>query len=290
MQEILSPFLWIFTLVYIDDIVVYSKSFDDHLKHVDMVLKAITESGLTLSPPKCHLGYRSIVVLGNIVSQLGLSTHNKKLKAIWELEAPKDRKKLETFLGLAVYFSVYIPYFSWMANLLFKNLQLKDSPYEWTDIHQKCFKLIKFALVSAPVRGYPEPGQAYHLYTDASDYAIAGALQQIQYMAIKDLRTQIPKQLHEAFKKGEKVPDLVTRLSKEFDDQHSMPEWSDNWEETLIPIKRVVAYWSQVLASAETRYSATEREALAAKESIIRFQPFIEGERILLVTNHSALT
>jgi hypothetical protein len=116
-------------------------------------------------------------------------THNEKLKAIWELEAPKDHKKLETFLRLAIYFSAYIPYFSWMANLLFKNLRLKDSPYEWTDTHQKCFELIKFALVSAPVRGHPEPGQAYHLYTDASDYAIAGALQQIQYMTIKDLRT-----------------------------------------------------------------------------------------------------
>jgi Reverse transcriptase (RNA-dependent DNA polymerase) len=68
MQGILSPFLWIFTLVYIDDIVVYSKSFEDHLKHVDLVLKAIALSGLTLAPPKCHLGYHSIVVLGNIVS------------------------------------------------------------------------------------------------------------------------------------------------------------------------------------------------------------------------------
>jgi hypothetical protein len=90
MQEILSPFLWIFTLVYIDDIVVYSKSFEDHLQHVDIMLKAIAELGLTLSPPKCHLGYQSILVLGHIVSRLGLSTHNEKLKAIWELEAPKD--------------------------------------------------------------------------------------------------------------------------------------------------------------------------------------------------------
>jgi hypothetical protein len=128
MQEILSPFLWIFMLVYIDDIVIYSKSFDDHLTHVDMVLKAIAESGLTLSLPKCHLGYRSIVVLGNIVSRLGLSTHNEKLKAIWELKAPKDHKKLETFLGLAIYFSVYIPYFSWMANPLFKTYDLRIPP------------------------------------------------------------------------------------------------------------------------------------------------------------------
>jgi len=188
MQEILSPFLWIFTLVYIDDIVVYSKSFEDHLKHVDLVLKAIADSGLTLSPPKCHLGYRSIVMLGNIVSRLGLSTHHEKLKAIWELEAPKGRKKLETFLGLAVYFSTYIPYFSWMANPLFKNLRQKEAPFEWTDTHQRCFELIKLALVSAPVRGHPEPGQTYRLYTNASDYAIAGALQQIQFIAIKDLK------------------------------------------------------------------------------------------------------
>jgi hypothetical protein len=77
------------------------------------MLKAIAESGLTLSPPKCHLGYQSIVVLGNKVSRLGLSMHHKKLKAIWELEAPKDRKKLETFLGLAMYFSTYIPSPGW---------------------------------------------------------------------------------------------------------------------------------------------------------------------------------
>jgi hypothetical protein len=108
MQDILSPFLWIFTLAYIDDIVVYSRTFEDHLRHVDSVLQAIAASGLTLSPPKCHLGYRSIVVLGNKVSRLGLSMHHEKLKAIWELDAPKDRKTLETFLGMAVYFAAYI--------------------------------------------------------------------------------------------------------------------------------------------------------------------------------------
>jgi hypothetical protein len=82
MQEILSPFLWIFTFVYIDDVVVYLCTFEDHLRHVDFVLKAIAESGLTLSPPRCHIGYQSIIVLGNKVSRLGLSTHHKKLKAI----------------------------------------------------------------------------------------------------------------------------------------------------------------------------------------------------------------
>ena len=118
-----------------------------------------------------------------------------------------------------------------------------------------------------------------------------GALQQIQYITIKDLKgTRVHKKLAVAHRKGKKVPELVARLSKEHDDCHPNPEWSKNWEDTRVPVERVVAYWSRVLAPAETRYSTTEREALAAKESLVRFQPFIEGERILLVTDHSALT
>ena len=291
MQEVLAPYLWVFSLVYIDDIVVYSRTFEDHLKHVDLVLQAIANARITLSPPKCHLGYRSIIVLGNKVSRLGLSTHHEKLKAVWELEAPRDRKRLESFLGLAVYFSSYIPYFSWMANPLFKCLRRKETPFIWTEELQNCFQLIKLALASAPVRGHPEAGQAYRLYTDASDYAIAGALQQLQYMVIRDLRgTRIYKKLKEAYEKGDKMPELTTKLSKEFNDKRPLQDWAPNWEETQVPVERVVAYWSRVLHSAETRYSATEREALAAKEALVRFQPIIEGERVLLVTDHSALT
>ena len=83
-----------------------------------------------------------------------------------------------TFLGTAVYFAAYIPYFSWMATPLFQllrgNKDQKNGPIEWTDKHQKCFETIKAALISAPVRGHPEAGRPYRLYTDASDFAIAG--------------------------------------------------------------------------------------------------------------------
>jgi hypothetical protein len=68
MQETLSPYLWVFALVYIDDIVVYSATFDEHVDHIDKVLAAVEKSGITLSPPKCHLGYRSILLLGQKVS------------------------------------------------------------------------------------------------------------------------------------------------------------------------------------------------------------------------------
>src|SRR5712691_6903748 len=127
----------------------------------------------------------------------------------------------------------------------------KDSPYCWTAEHQKCFELIKLALISVPVRGHPEARQTYRLYTDASDYAIAGTLQQIQYMSVKDLRgTRAHRRIKEAQAKGELVPELTTRLSKEHDDRHALPNWSANWEDTQVPVERVVAYWSRVLIPA----------------------------------------
>jgi predicted GNAT superfamily acetyltransferase len=107
-----------------------------------------------------------------------------------------------------------------MAGPLFKSLRHKESSFLWAEEQQRAFELIKLTLVSAPVRGHPEAGQAYRLYMDASDYTIAGALQQVQYINIKDLQgTQAYKRLHESYKKGLKVPELVTHLSKEHDDR-----------------------------------------------------------------------
>ena len=137
--------------MYVDDVIVYSCTFEDHLKHVNQVLKVIADSGLMLSPPKCHLGYRSIVVLGHKVSRLGLSTHQEKLKAVWELEAPHGHKGLESFLGLAVYFAAYIPYFLWIATPLFRCLCRKDLGFAWGEDQEQAFELVKPALISAPM-------------------------------------------------------------------------------------------------------------------------------------------
>ena len=68
MQKILAPFLWIFALVYIDDIVIFSKSFKDHCQHIETVLEAIKSAEITLSPSKFHFGYQSIMLLGQKVS------------------------------------------------------------------------------------------------------------------------------------------------------------------------------------------------------------------------------
>ena len=91
---------------------IYSKTYEDHIDHLDKVLEAIEQAGITLSPVKCHLFYSSILLLGHKVSRLGLSTHTEKVRAILELQCPSKLSQLRTFLGMAVYFSAFIPYYS----------------------------------------------------------------------------------------------------------------------------------------------------------------------------------
>ncbi len=81
----------------------------------------------------------------------------------------------------------------------------------------------------------------------------------------------------------------MTKLSAKIKDHEVNDHWGRDLDSSSVHVERVLAYWSRTLKSAETRYSATEREALGAKEGLVKFQPYVEGERILLVTDHAAL-
>jgi len=109
----------IFALVYIDDIVIFSLTFEDHISYLDQVFKAIEKSGVTLAVTKCHFGYQSLLLLGQKVSRLGLLTHKEKVDAILQLDKPKNCHNLQVFLGMMVYFSAYIPFYAWIAGPLF---------------------------------------------------------------------------------------------------------------------------------------------------------------------------
>ena len=122
MQNILAPFLWIFTLVYINNIIIFSLTLEDHISHLNQVFRAIENFRVTLSVTKCHFGYQSLLFLGQKLSQLGLSTHKEKVDAILLLDKLKDHD-LQVFLGMMVYFSAYIPFYAWIAGPLFNLLK-----------------------------------------------------------------------------------------------------------------------------------------------------------------------
>ena len=211
------------------------------------------------------------------------------MNAILALDRLKKLSQLQTFLGMVVYFSVFIPYYASICAPLFQLLR-KGNRWHWGAEEEYTFNSAKAVLQSSPVLGHPIEGLPYCLYTDASDEALGCALQQIQPICVADLKgTRTYAHLQKLYEVGLPPPKLTTTLGSKISDSPCNDKWGDDLDSSVVHVERVVAYWLRTFKSAETRYSTTEREALAAKEGLVKFQPFIEGEKILLVTDHSAL-
>jgi hypothetical protein len=290
MNETLAPWLWVFVLVYIDDTVVYSKTFEDHILHLDTVLGAIAEANLTLAPEKCHVAHHSLQLLGQKVSRLEVSAIREKVDAVDAIQTPRNVKELQSWLGVLGYYANYIPYYAWIVTPLFKLLR-KDAIWTWTEEHDNAFKVSKAILKASPILAYPIEGNGYRLYTDGSTYGVAAVLQQVQRIKIKDLEgTRIHKRLKELYNKKEELPNLVSKVPDGFEPYREPLKWAETFENSEVHIERVIGYWSRVLKPAERNYSATELEVMAGKEGLIHYQPIIEGEIIILITDHAALT
>jgi len=256
---------------------------------LDKVLEAIEKSGITLSPNKCHLFYGSILLLGHKVLRLGLSMHHEKVKAILELDRPRKLSHLQTFLGMVVYFSAFIPYYAFICAPLFQLMQ-KGCKWRWGAVEEHAFQATKDALRLSLVLGHPIEGQPYCLYTHTSDEVAGCALQQIQPIQVKDLKgMKAYDRLRKAYDKELPPPKLTTTLSMKTSDSPMDNQWGTDFDLSVVHIEQVIGYWSRTFKGAKTPYLTTEREALAAKEGLVKFQLYIEGKKILLVTNHSAL-
>ncbi|KAG8705607.1 hypothetical protein FRC09_002854 [Ceratobasidium sp. 395] len=133
----------------------------------------------------------------------------------------------------------------------------------------------------------------YRLYTDASEACLAGILQQVQPVTFEQMKgTRVYERGKKAFLAKEPIPRFCTPTDVDKDVvAGGDKEWnSQNWEKTTILVERVIAYWSRILQPAERNYSATEREALALKEALVKFQVYLEGAKLAAVTEHAALT
>ena len=135
-----------------------------------------------------------------------------------ELERPSKLSQLQSFLGMAVYFSAFIPYYSDRCYPLFQLLR-KGAKWKWTAEYETAFLSLKEALQEAPVLGHPMEGLPYRLYTDASDEALGCALQQVQPIKVDDLKgTRVYNQLKKAHDLGKPPPKLIVHLSSELKD------------------------------------------------------------------------
>ena len=179
MELCLKGLCWRQCVVYIDDIIVFGKTFHDCHARLENVFSRLRSTNLKLKPKKCHLFKPSTIYLGNKISEDGIEPDPTKVEAARTWSPPCTLKGVRSFLGFASYHRRFIPKFADVAEPL-NILNRKGQPFIWGEAQQNSFEKLRTALMSAPVLSHPLPQGEYLLDTDASLSAIGGALYQLQ--------------------------------------------------------------------------------------------------------------
>ena len=174
-NEVLSGLTFAFG--YLDDILIFSPDMETHLKHLRVLFERLRSADLKLKEVKCNFLKKHIQYLGHIISGEGISPVPEKLESIQKMLPPRNPKEVKQFLGLIGYYRKFVPQFSDLARPL-NALTQKDTVFEWTQICQESFDLLKACLMTEPILTYPDPNLPYVLFTDASKYAWACVLTQ----------------------------------------------------------------------------------------------------------------
>src|SRR5271154_5507148 len=177
MNDIFREYLDQFVVIYLDDILIYSKTKKEHLKHVRLVLEKLKEHHLYGKMSKCEFMKTKVEYLGHYISAEGISVNQRKVDAIKSWPTPTNVSELRSFLGLATYYRKFVKDFSVTATPLTALLH-KDKSYNWEKEQQSAFEQLKQHLVSAPVLILPDPTKPFTVTTDASDFAIGAVLSQ----------------------------------------------------------------------------------------------------------------
>ena len=179
MNDILREHLDTFVIVYLDDILIYSKSKEEHAQHLKTVLSLLRQHKLYAKASKCEFGMPETEFLGHIVSQAGIATDPKKIKAVAEWPKPQNVTELRSFIGLANYYRRFVEKFSHIAAPLTSLMGAdKWTDTSWGEEQDRAFQALKDALVNAPVLQAPDFTRPFLVKTDASDFAIGGVLSQ----------------------------------------------------------------------------------------------------------------
>lgn len=163
--------------VYLDDIVVFSSTMEEHMLRITKVLQRLRENKLKLQPEKCKFLQKEVIYLGHLISETGISVDPNKFKAIKDFPIPNKVKQIKSFLGMMGFYRRFIPNFANIAKPL-TNLLKKGEKFIWTNDCDESFNLLKLKLISKPILQYPDFSKEFCLTTDASKSAIGAVLSQ----------------------------------------------------------------------------------------------------------------
>jgi len=166
-------------LVYVDDIIVYSSTVEEHLVRLKELFDRLRTANLKLKPSKCHLLRAEIKFLGHVVSAEVVSTDPSKVEAVRDWPVPEDVHEVRSFLGLTSYYRRFVPTFAEIAAPL-QALTMKNKKFECTTQCDHAFNKLKNALISSPILAMPNDTDPFLLDTDACDVSIGAVLSQVQ--------------------------------------------------------------------------------------------------------------
>lgn len=176
-NKVLTNQLWRACPAYLDDIIVFSKTDDDHLRDLQCIFSALSSAGLCLQPKKCHIAADSIKYMGYISDGRTVKPDPENIRAVAQVAASKDVKQVRSFLGLCNYYRRCVRDFSRIARPL-TDLTKTDKCWEWNDECQTAFEQLKRHLTSSPVLQLFDPKLPVEVHTDSCGYGIGTVMVQ----------------------------------------------------------------------------------------------------------------
>ena len=193
MDKWFSAFLWRSVIVWMDDLLVHSSTFEEHLQHLEEVFEVAKKYGLVFNRAKLKVAQRSVRYIGYIFGVDGIRADPSKLEAVHSLPAPKTVKQIRQFLGFAGFYRRFMP-------PDYANLTKKDTPFIWTSLCDQAFHRVKTLLTTTPVLTHPDFSLPFHVHCDASGKGIGAVLSQYVDGAYRPIafcsKRLLPHQLH----------------------------------------------------------------------------------------------
>ncbi|XP_042969094.1 uncharacterized protein LOC122301779 [Carya illinoinensis] len=176
MNSIFKPLLRKFVLVFFDDILVYSRTIEEHKQHLEKVLTILEEHHFFIKATKCAFMEKELEYLGHFISGDGVKVDHRKIEAMVDWPLPKDISALRGFLGLTGYYRRFVKGYGLIAKPL--TAMLKKDSFEWTTEAREAFEELKRAMTKTPVLALPNFERSFEVYTDASGEGIGAVLVQ----------------------------------------------------------------------------------------------------------------
>ena len=177
MQRVLSGLQ--FASVYLDDVIVYSETLEEHVNHLKAIFERLRKANLKLKPEKCKFVCDEVEYLGHIITSAGLKPNERNLIAVREFPVPTNLKHLRQFLGLTSHYRRFIHNYAKIAHPLYA-LTRKGAQYQWTAQCEVAFETLKDKLLTPPVLAYPDFTKDFVIETDASKQGLGAILSQRQ--------------------------------------------------------------------------------------------------------------